>query len=97
MVSTWVSLKNNRAYVYLVALGATDDAPSTEMLRIPACPGKSVRSSGVLGPADIVQDTLQNRVCYSLASSFHSLIESRVIRLPVTRGEGRVTFQSLAT
>lgn len=26
MVSTWVSLKNNRAYVYLVALGATDDA-----------------------------------------------------------------------
>lgn len=27
MVSTWVSLKNNRAYVYPVALGATDDAP----------------------------------------------------------------------
>jgi len=32
-----------------------------EVLCIPACPGKSVRSSGVLGPADIVRDITPRR------------------------------------
>lgn len=59
------------------------DAPYT------CLPGE-VRSfvGRILGPADIVRDTLQegrNRVCYSLASSFHSLIKSRAVRRSVWR------------
>lgn len=56
MVSTWVSLNNNRAYVYSVALGATDDAPRCSVY-LPARGSPFVRK--ILGPADIAQDILQ--------------------------------------
>lgn len=56
MVSTWVSLKNNRAYVYPVALGATDDALRCSVY-LPARGSPFVRR--ILGPTDIVGDILQ--------------------------------------
>lgn len=98
MVSTWVSLKNNRAYVYLVALGATDNAPRCSVY-LPARGSPFVRRAYRYVSADIARDILQEgqRVAESRLLFSRELVSfirySRAIRLAVTRGEGRVTLR----